>query len=145
MNVQPKQFTIRAEAQIRVLLKVVADLFKVRPEAEAAAVQVVDVVVADAAGEPLQDLGEPVERCAVHGGGGEVPRRAALPIDAFVLVLNVEEPDTRSAGAEQDSKLNDQKRLQPEQADQSRCRRTIPRLPEVIVIRSRRQRRGAVR
>lgn len=35
--------------------------------------EVMDVVEADAAGEPLQDFGQTVERGAVHRGGDEIP------------------------------------------------------------------------
>lgn len=69
-------------------------------------------MVADVAGEPLEDFWEFVEGAALEGGGGEVPFIFALPVDAFVLVLHIEEPDA-SHGGEADCGALDEKIMLP--------------------------------
>src|SRR6185369_860724 len=50
--------------------------------------QVVDVVVADVAGEPVHDRAEIVEGAAVGPGFVEVPARIFIPVGVFELVLD---------------------------------------------------------
>ena len=53
-------------------------------------VQVVDVVVADVSGEPLEDPREVVITASGHGSGRVVPILIGGPIRVLKLVLNVE-------------------------------------------------------
>ena len=77
------------------------------------------MVVADVAGEPLEDFWEFVEGAAFEGGGGEVPFIFALPVDAFVLVLHIEEPDA-SHGGEADCGNLDEKIMLPAEDEDER-------------------------
>lgn len=69
-------------------------------------------MVADVAGEPLEDFWEFVEGAALEGGGGEVPFIFTLPVNAFVLVLHIEEPDA-SHGGDADCGALDKKIMLP--------------------------------
>jgi hypothetical protein len=59
---------------------------------------VVDVVVADVGGEPVQPPRQVVEGAAVDGGAVEVPLLAVVPVGLLELVLDVEQPDAERAG-----------------------------------------------
>ena len=56
--------------------------------------EVMDVVEADISGEPLEDFGKLVKGASFESSAREVPVVFAFPINAFELVLDVEEPDT---------------------------------------------------
>src|SRR5436189_4930047 len=60
--------------------------------------EMVDMVKADVAGKPLQDLRKFVERTALQRCGGEVPVVAAFPVNSLELMLHVEQPDSCPAG-----------------------------------------------
>ncbi len=70
--------------------------------------EMVDVVEADVAGEPLQDAGKLVEGAALHGCVGVVPGFIALPVGPFELVLHVEEPESPATADCEDGQLNDE-------------------------------------
>ena len=76
--------------------------------------QVVDVVEADVAREPLQHLRQLVERTALERGRDVVPVARPFPVHAIELVLHVEEPDAGGAGHRHDHQLNEEVRLDPE-------------------------------
>ena len=76
------------------------------------------MVVADVAGEPLEDFWEFIERAAFEGGGGVVPFFFALPIDSFVLVLHVEEPDASHGGDADRGALDEEVMLPAENGDE---------------------------
>src|SRR5438105_15421133 len=55
--------------------------------------QMVDVVIADVSGEPLQYFRQFVERAAFQGGRSVIPLRVALPINSLELMLHVKQPE----------------------------------------------------
>ena len=55
--------------------------------------EVMNMVKADIAGEPLEHLGQLEIRAAAQRGGGVVPFFVLGPVGAFELVLDVEHPD----------------------------------------------------
>ena len=59
----------------------------------------VDMMVADTARKPLQDPRQFEERASLEGLGDIIPFRVAFPINAFKLMLNIEQID---AGAGRD-------------------------------------------
>lgn len=63
------------------------------------------MVVADVAREPLEDFWEFVVGAALEGCGYEVPFFFAFPVDAFELVLDVEEPDSYAGEYGADTEL----------------------------------------
>ena len=68
--------------------------------------EVVDVVEANIAGEPLKDARQFVERAALKRGGCVVPLIGAFPIDALILMLNVEHPHPDRAADHRDGELD---------------------------------------
>src|SRR5215208_3633918 len=76
--------------------------------------QMMDVMEADIAREPLQQAGQLVEGAAAQSRSRVVPVLAALPVRIFELVLHVEQPDARGACYQQDYRLNQQIRRKAE-------------------------------
>lgn len=70
--------------------------------------EVMDVVEADVAGEPLQNFRQFVERASFEGGFREIPVLGAFPVDVFELMLDVEKPDACAAGNGENDQLDDQ-------------------------------------
>src|SRR5688572_16959725 len=70
--------------------------------------EVVNMMVADVAREPLEDARQFIERTALQCGSGEIPVLPALPIDTIELMLNIEQPDARGSGDVQDGQLDDE-------------------------------------
>src|SRR3989304_2371463 len=64
-----------------------------------------DVVKPNITREPLQDLGEFVERASVHAGFEELPILMPLPISRLEIVLNIEQPHTRATSHKQNGDL----------------------------------------
>src|SRR5205085_3935926 len=59
--------------------------------------QVMDVVIADVAGEPAQHWRQVVEGAAVDRGGARIPMVATYPVALLETVLYVVQPDTHCA------------------------------------------------
>lgn len=72
--------------------------------------QVVDVMVADVAGEPLQEFGQLVIRTALHGGADEVPLLIWFPVGVLELMLDIEKPDAYAGRDEEHGEENFQER-----------------------------------
>ena len=70
--------------------------------------EVMDVVEADISGEPLEDFGKLVKGASFESGVREVPVVFAFPINAFELVLDVEEPDTGDRSDANGRQLNEE-------------------------------------
>src|SRR5687767_8841705 len=68
--------------------------------------EVVQVVIADIPGKPLEDFRQLVKRAALQRGGGVVPVFSAFPVNAVKLMLHVKEPDAYGAGDPHDRELN---------------------------------------
>ena len=83
-------------------------------------VEVVDVVIADIAREPMEDARKFVIRAALHGGADVVPFIFPLFVGGLVLVLYVEKPDGNDAKTDQNRQLNQQKRLVSQKKDDGR-------------------------
>ncbi len=83
-----------------------------------AGAEMVDVVKADVAREPLEDFRELVERTAFEGRLRVVPILAALPVNAFELMLYVKEPYARAACDHEDDQMNEQILFDPENGAQ---------------------------
>ena len=60
--------------------------------------QMVDVMVADVTGKPLENLRQLIKGTALQRGGGVIPLLFARPINAFELVLDVEQPEASRTG-----------------------------------------------
>src|ERR1043165_5094981 len=60
--------------------------------------QVMDVMKADVAGEPLQDFRQFVEGASLERSRAVIPIGAAVPMKVFEWVLDVKEPHARRAG-----------------------------------------------
>src|ERR1044072_2491269 len=60
--------------------------------------EVVNVVKANVAGEPLQDFREFVKRTSVQSRACEIQTQAALQINVLELMLHVKQPAPRPAG-----------------------------------------------
>ena len=60
--------------------------------------QVMNVMIADVAGEPLQDFRQAVKGTALHGRQQVAPFVIGFPIGVLELVLNVKYPDARASG-----------------------------------------------
>ena len=76
-----------------------------------AAVVVVDVVVADAAAEPLEDFRQFGANCPSRTLGNN-PTPVAAPVGVLVLMLDVEEPRARAGRQERHRHLDQQEVLQ---------------------------------
>src|SRR6266480_2708667 len=72
------------------------------------------MVKSNVAGEPLEDLWKLVERTALERRGGIVPIFAAFPVNAFKLMLHVEQPYSHAAGDGHDKQLNQDVGLEAE-------------------------------
>ena len=68
--------------------------------------EVMDVVETDIPGEPLQHFGKFIERAAIHASIEELPFLVVFPIRWVKIMLDVEEPDARSTGNQQDWHFN---------------------------------------
>src|SRR3546814_7151960 len=71
-----------------------------------ACAEMVDLVVADVAGEPLQDLRQLVKRAALQRCRRVIPVFVARPVHVLELMLHVEQPDAgtgtdRGSGSEE--------------------------------------------
>jgi len=64
--------------------------------------EVMDVVKPNIAREPLESLGQTIERTALEGGNCVIPCFTALPVRPVELMLNVEHPDTNCPGHRRD-------------------------------------------
>ena len=58
-------------------------------------VEVVNVMVADVSGEPLEDSREVVVTASCHGGSRVVPIFVGGPVRIFELMLDVEQPEAK--------------------------------------------------
>lgn len=56
--------------------------------------------------EPLQHLGQFIERAAVHTGLEKFPFLVAFPIGGIEIMLDVEQPDPGSAGDQQNGQFH---------------------------------------
>ena len=81
--------------------------------------QMVNVMKANIAGEPLENLWQFIERTTLQRRGRIVPFAGPLPIDALELMLHVEQPHTRRTGHRGGGQLNQQERLQTENPRQA--------------------------
>ena len=93
-----------------------------------ARIQVVDVVEADVAAEPLQNRRKLVIRAALQPGFEEVPVFVPLPEGAREVVLHIEQPDADRRGNRQDRDLYQQHSLpayQPGQGGQQAGQRQV--------------------
>ena len=79
-----------------------------------AGAEVMDVVKPNIAREPLESLGQTVERTALERGNCVIPCVTALPVRPFELMLNVEHPDTNCPGHDRDWQLDEQIHLPAE-------------------------------
>jgi len=70
--------------------------------------EVMDVVETDVAREPLYHLWQFIERTAVHARIEELPIRMAFPIGRVEIMLDIEQPDARTARDQQNGNLNQQ-------------------------------------
>src|SRR5688500_11417006 len=70
--------------------------------------QVVDVMKADVARQPLQHLRQLVVGAAAQCGRRVVPVVAAFPINAIELMLHVEQPESDAAGDRHRDRLHEQ-------------------------------------
>lgn len=68
--------------------------------------EVMDVMEADVAREPLQHFRQFVERTACHARLEEIPVLVALPIGRVEIMLDVEQPHARRAGDQQDGNFH---------------------------------------
>ena len=80
--------------------------------------QMVDVMKADVAGEPLQYLRQFVKRASLQRSRCVIPFATAFPIDSLELMLHVEQPHPCRPGRHEHRQLNDQVRLEPENPEQ---------------------------
>jgi hypothetical protein len=70
--------------------------------------QVMNMVKANVAREPLQNFRQFVERTALEGRRGEVPFARAFPVGVFKLVLDIEHPDADGAAHGGNRQLDEQ-------------------------------------
>ena len=68
--------------------------------------EVVDMMEADVAGEPLENFRQFIKRAAAQCGSHIIPLALSFPINPLELVLNVKEPDTSRTRHHQNSKLD---------------------------------------
>ena len=54
--------------------------------------EMVNVMKANVAGEPLQQFGKFVKRAAIQRGRGVIPILAAFPVNSLELMLNIKQP-----------------------------------------------------
>ncbi len=83
-----------------------------------AGVEVVDVVEADVAAEPVQQGRQAVERAAAQPGGVKIPVVVAGPVDAFKIVLDVEQPHARRGAKGEDGHLDQQVGFPADEVDE---------------------------
>ena len=96
-----------------------------------ARLDVVDVVQADAAGEPLQHLRQLVVGTSLQRRSHRVPRLVMCPVHVLVLVLHVEQPHANRTGEESGGQLHPQQRRQPDRQVCDHERRNDARVGEV--------------
>jgi hypothetical protein len=77
--------------------------------------QVVNVVEADVAREPLQHAWQFVVRTALQRRIGEVPGFPARPVRALELMLDIEQPQACGTGNHQHGDLDEQELRRPHQ------------------------------
>ena len=70
------------------------------------------VMVTDIAGKPVQHFRQIVVGATFHRRLVEAPLRMLPPVGVFELMLDVEEPDTESAGQEGDGQLDQKESLE---------------------------------
>ena len=78
--------------------------------------QMMDMMETNIPCEPLQHFGKFIEGAAIHTGVEELPFRVTFPIRGVKIMLDIEEPDARAAGDEQD-RYFDQKESCPRRLD----------------------------
>ena len=71
-----------------------------------AGAEMVNMVKTNVPREPLEHFGKLVKRTPFQGGAFVVPFVAALPIDAFKLVLDVKKPNPGRSARYSDDQLN---------------------------------------
>src|SRR6266508_1974235 len=76
--------------------------------------QMMNVMKPDVAGEPLQDLGQFVERTALQRRRGVIPFLGAFPVNSLELVLNIKQPHAGRAGDSHHHQLNQEVRFKAE-------------------------------
>src|SRR5436190_7366000 len=72
-----------------------------------AGTQMMDVMEADVAREPLENFRKLVEGTALQCRCRVIPVFTAFPINAFELMLHIKEPYAQAAGHHQDDRLDD--------------------------------------
>src|SRR5512133_869519 len=70
-----------------------------------------DMVKTNIACEPLQHFRQFIEGAAIHPGIEELPLLVAFPVGRLEIMLNVEKPDTRPTGKQQDGDFDQQESL----------------------------------
>src|SRR5579863_9658424 len=68
--------------------------------------QVMNMMEADIAGEPLQEFGQFVKRAALERRRGVIPILGARPVSALELVLHIEEPKADGSGKSRHGELD---------------------------------------
>lgn len=81
-------------------------------------VEVMDMVVADVAGQLVEYPGQAVVGAALDGGAQVVPLVLPLLIGVFVLMLHVKEPNGNNTEEKQDGQVDDQQGFEAEQPDE---------------------------
>src|SRR5581483_4596901 len=79
--------------------------------------QMVNMMVTDIAGEPMQEPRQIIVGAACDCGPAIIPGSLTLPICVTESVLHVEQPNTQRAGYEHHRKLHEQQRAPTEQGD----------------------------
>ena len=80
--------------------------------------QMMNVMKSDVAREPLQDLGQFVERTALQRCRGVIPLAAAFPVNSFKLMLDIKQPHAGRTGHQHRRQLNYQVSLEPKNGAQ---------------------------
>lgn len=74
-----------------------------------AAVEMMDVVQADIAGEPLENFGQAIVAAALETGMDAVPFFMTLPVVRVKLMLNIKHPDADCRGKDDDRQVDHEK------------------------------------
>lgn len=78
-------------------------------------IQVVNMVVTDVAGKPMEHAGKVVKSTALHGGANVIPLVFPFFVGCFVLMLHIKKPDCNDGKKQQDRQMHHQKCLVSQQ------------------------------